>query len=126
MQTKAAILLKFNQVVVDQITLPSLKPGQVLVEIHYTGEGGIAIVVGNAPHEQQMELDPKELTQGKKFSELGTEIIHPICIIQDIATLFAINSSIQRVCWKTAMLLTKLNRRFAIWNRATQFVQSLI
>ncbi len=37
MQTKAAILVNFNQVVIDEITLPPLKPGQVLVEIHYTG-----------------------------------------------------------------------------------------
>lgn len=37
MQTKAAILVDINQIVIDEITLPPLKPGQVLVEIHYSG-----------------------------------------------------------------------------------------
>src|SRR3990167_10566227 len=37
MLTKAAILVDINKIVIDEITLPSLKPGQVLVEIHYSG-----------------------------------------------------------------------------------------
>jgi S-(hydroxymethyl)glutathione dehydrogenase / alcohol dehydrogenase len=37
MQTKAAILVEQNRLVIDDIDLPSLKPGQVLVEIKYSG-----------------------------------------------------------------------------------------
>ena len=37
MKTPAAILVEFNRIVVDEITLPPLKPGQVLVEIKYSG-----------------------------------------------------------------------------------------
>lgn len=37
MQTQAAILVEFNRIVIDDITLPPLKPGQVLVEIKYSG-----------------------------------------------------------------------------------------
>ncbi len=37
MQTQAAILVEQNRIVVDDILLPALKPGQVLVEIKYSG-----------------------------------------------------------------------------------------
>ena len=37
MQTQAAILVEPNRIVIDDISLPPLKPGQVLVEIHYSG-----------------------------------------------------------------------------------------
>lgn len=37
MQTQAAILVEINKLVVDEITLPPLQPGQVLVEVHYSG-----------------------------------------------------------------------------------------
>jgi S-(hydroxymethyl)glutathione dehydrogenase/alcohol dehydrogenase len=37
MQTQAAILVELNRLVIDEITLPPLKPGQVLVEIKYSG-----------------------------------------------------------------------------------------
>jgi len=37
MQTQAAILVEPNKIVVDEILLPALKPGQVLVEIKYSG-----------------------------------------------------------------------------------------
>lgn len=37
MRTLAAILVDFNHIVIDEITLPPLKPGQVLVEIKYSG-----------------------------------------------------------------------------------------
>lgn len=37
MQTQAAILVEKNKIMIDQIQLPSLKPGQVLVEIKYSG-----------------------------------------------------------------------------------------
>lgn len=37
MQTQAAILVEFNRLVVDELSLPPLKPGQVLVEIKYSG-----------------------------------------------------------------------------------------
>lgn len=37
MQTTAAILADIDSLVIDEITLPPLKPGQVLVQIHYSG-----------------------------------------------------------------------------------------
>ncbi|HEY4254759.1 MAG TPA: zinc-binding dehydrogenase [Chlamydiales bacterium] len=37
MQTQAAILVEQNRIVIDEISLPPLKPGQVLVEIKYSG-----------------------------------------------------------------------------------------
>lgn len=37
MKTRAAILVELNRIIVDEITLPPLKPGQVLVEIKYSG-----------------------------------------------------------------------------------------
>lgn len=38
MKTKAAILEKLGQpLILDEIQIPSLKPGQVLIEIHYSG-----------------------------------------------------------------------------------------
>src|SRR3989338_664696 len=37
MKTQAAILVEKNKIVVDQIDLPKLKSGQVLVEIKYSG-----------------------------------------------------------------------------------------
>src|SRR5271168_1263922 len=37
MRTQAAILVAPNQIVVDELSLPSLHPGQVLVEIKYSG-----------------------------------------------------------------------------------------
>ncbi|HSX26397.1 MAG TPA: zinc-binding dehydrogenase [Chlamydiales bacterium] len=37
MQTQAAILVEQNRLVIDELTLPPLKPGQVLVEIKYSG-----------------------------------------------------------------------------------------
>src|SRR5271170_3838501 len=37
MQTQAAILVEPNRIVVDDLSLPPLKPGQVLVEIKYSG-----------------------------------------------------------------------------------------
>jgi len=37
MRTQAAILTEFNRLVIDEIDLPPLKPGQVLVEIKYSG-----------------------------------------------------------------------------------------
>lgn len=37
MRTQAAILVDFNKIVVDEIELPALKAGQVLVEVKYSG-----------------------------------------------------------------------------------------
>ncbi|MEI6791594.1 MAG: zinc-binding dehydrogenase [Myxococcaceae bacterium] len=37
MQTEAAILVEKNKIIIDNIQLPKLKPGQVLVEIKYSG-----------------------------------------------------------------------------------------
>src|SRR5579871_3523026 len=37
MRTIAAILVETNRIVVDELEIPSLKPGQVLVEIDYSG-----------------------------------------------------------------------------------------
>ncbi len=37
MKTQAAILVDFNQIIIDEIILPPLKPGQVLVAIKYSG-----------------------------------------------------------------------------------------
>ncbi len=37
MKTQAAILIESNRIVIDEITLPPLKPGQVLIQIKYSG-----------------------------------------------------------------------------------------
>ncbi|MBI3508845.1 MAG: zinc-binding dehydrogenase [Chlamydiia bacterium] len=37
MQTPAAILVDINRIVIDTLTLPPLKPGQVLIEVKYSG-----------------------------------------------------------------------------------------
>ena len=37
MRTQAAILVDIDRIEIDEITLPPLKPGQVLIEVKYSG-----------------------------------------------------------------------------------------
>lgn len=81
--TEAAVLFKPGEVRVITVSIPELKPGQVLVEVAIEASGqrnametafkalrdqrGVCILAGNLPHGEKITLDPFGFIRGKQI-----------------------------------------------------------